>query len=272
MPEVSSAPATAHSIASPLSVQEVQTYENLLVKGLISGSSVVHKFGAGIVDTLERSIRGAAAASTYTLPSTGFTVEAVSASANDTAAGSGARTIVVIGLRASDWTETSETITMNGTTPAAAASPVTWARIYRAYVSGSGTYGQVDNATAGTITIRTTGAGATHATITTEGQTLIADYTVPAGKVAHVHQITFVSESTRPCTFHLHARENADVVVAPFPAMRLRQEFAGVIGATTIKFDFPLTFAAKTDICYTAWLTTGSGDVSVSTVIELVDA
>jgi len=86
---------------------------------------------------------------------TGFPVGAaeivtvVSSSTNDTAAGSGARTITIYGLDASGNIQ-SETITLNGTTKANSLN--TYYRVHRAYVETSGGSNTAFNV--GTITIQ----------------------------------------------------------------------------------------------------------------------
>ena len=84
----------------------------------------------------------------------------------DTAAGAGARTILVSYLD-SDWNPQLITLTCNGAT-AGTTTAVTGARFYRAYVLTTGTYGGsntgdvvIENG-AGTIDLLTIGAGMVH--------------------------------------------------------------------------------------------------------------
>jgi hypothetical protein len=81
-------------------------------------------------------------------PSTAETVRVVSSSANDTSAGSGARTIRISGLDATGAFQT-ETVTLNGTTPVTTTN--TYLRVNRAFVVTSGSSNTAFNA--GDITI-----------------------------------------------------------------------------------------------------------------------
>lgn len=102
-------------------------------------------------------------------------LEIVSASANDAAAGTGARTVRVDGLD-TDYEPVSQTVTLNGTT--AVALPTQMFRINSAIILTTGS-GQVN---AGTLTIRDAGAGTTRASILAGyGITRQSQYTVRAG-------------------------------------------------------------------------------------------
>lgn len=148
--------------------------------GNIPGYSLTTKFGRNPdIDTASTPEDIWASGGIYTGHPLGSpeTVEVFSSSSSDTSGGTGARTIVISGLKTSSSTAyEEETITMAGTL--AATSVSTWWRINRAYVVTAGT---AEN-NVGTITIR-------HATTTANvfgtiqpdtGQTLIAAFTVPA--------------------------------------------------------------------------------------------
>lgn len=101
----------------------------------------------------------------------------VSGSANDAAAGTGARTVKVEGLNADGkWTE--ETFTLNGTTPVTSSS--TWVRVIRAYIVTAGSGGT--NAGAITINHNTTTANVFCVIKAGRGQAANAVFTVPANK------------------------------------------------------------------------------------------
>lgn len=117
----------------------------------------------------------------YTGQPDGFTpetVNVVSSSANDAAAGTGARTIRISGLKSDTSTAyETEDITMNGATPVTSIS--TWWRVNRAYVLTAGSSGWNE----GTITINST---TTTANVFSEmpigyAQTEIAAFTCPTG-------------------------------------------------------------------------------------------
>lgn len=108
-------------------------------------------------------------------------LEIVSDSANDAAAGTGARTVLINGLDA-NYVAVAQTVTLNGT--GAVAIPTQLFRINSALIMSSGS-GKVN---AGTITIRDSGGGTTRAIIPVGyGITRQAVFTVPAGKTLAIN-------------------------------------------------------------------------------------
>jgi hypothetical protein len=117
---------------------------------------------------------------TYAQLTTAAAHEVVSSSANDAAAGTGARTVVIEGLIAG-YVEASETVTLNGTTAVATVNSYIAINAMRVATAGSG------NVNAGTIDCRTVSGSVVKRRIGTDvGSTQDASfiYTVPAGKVA----------------------------------------------------------------------------------------
>lgn len=114
-------------------------------------------------------------------PTSAESLEIVSGSANDTSAGTGARTVVVNSLDAS-YNEQSQTVTLNGTTPVALTG--THFRTNRMFAATAGTVSQ-NGVAAGDITLRVASAGATRGVIKA-GKTgaMSSHYTVPLGKTA----------------------------------------------------------------------------------------
>jgi len=150
--------------------------------GHISGYSVDVKFGRNSeVDTGSAPEDIWEGGGAYTGHPTGSpeTVEVFSNNANDTSAGTGARTIRISGLKSTSSTDyESEDLTMNGTS--AVTSVNTWYRINRMLVLTAGSGG----ANAGLITCRhtTTTANVFAAMVAGYNQTTILAYTVPSGK------------------------------------------------------------------------------------------
>ena len=107
------------------------------------------------------------------LPTAAAVASVTSSSANDTAAGSGMRTMMVQGLDA-DYNEVEEEITLNGTS--AVTTTQTFLRINRMYGTSAG----VTEWNEGNITA-TVGGNAQAYIEDTEGQTHQTGYTVPAG-------------------------------------------------------------------------------------------
>jgi hypothetical protein len=111
----------------------------------------------------------------YAFQAAAVTLEALSASANDTAAGTGARTFTIMGLD-NNFNPISETITLNGVTPVQ--SVLQYRRVNNFTIASAGS----GNVNAGDVTLRVTGAGATQAIARAlYGYSKSAIYTVPAG-------------------------------------------------------------------------------------------
>jgi hypothetical protein len=111
----------------------------------------------------------------YPFQSTATVLEILSASASDTAAGTGARTFTLNGLDA-NFNPQSEVLTMNGVTPVQ--STKSYLRVNSLAIASAGSGG----VNAGDVTLRVTGAGATQAIARANyGFAKSAIYTVPTG-------------------------------------------------------------------------------------------
>lgn len=119
------------------------------------------------------------------VPQTAVAMEVVSSSANDTAAGSGARTLVVQYLT-TDYVAATSIITLNGLTPVS--MPVNVLRINLVSVLTTGTY-RASNV--GNISIRDTGGlGKTYGyMLAGQGLSKSSLFTVPTGKTLDVLMI-----------------------------------------------------------------------------------
>lgn len=112
-------------------------------------------------------------------------LEAVSANTADTAAGTGARTVLVTGLD-STYAEISETVTLSGTTPVPLVNQ--FLRINQCLVMTSGTTGTNQ----GNITIQTITSAISQAVLQAGyGFARQAVYTVPAGHTLSIHSSVF---------------------------------------------------------------------------------
>jgi hypothetical protein len=119
----------------------------------------------------------------YPFMTVATSLEIVSDSASDAAAGTGARTILLSGLDA-NYVEQSSILTLNGLT--AVAVPIQYFRINQIMVLSAGS----NETNVGLITVRDAGAGTTRGLIMIgTGISRQAVYTVPAGHTLSIHSI-----------------------------------------------------------------------------------
>lgn len=119
--------------------------------------------------------------------STGVSLEVVSTSVNDAAAGTGAQAIVVAGLDI-NYNPITATVNLNGTT--AVTLPNTWLRINSARCTMVTPNPNTTQFSAGIISIRDSGAGTVRGIIPAgEGIMSQTLYTVPAGFTLVIHSI-----------------------------------------------------------------------------------
>lgn len=112
-------------------------------------------------------------------------LEVVSTSASDAAAGVGARTVTIFGLDA-NYVEVNQTITLNGTT--AVAVPTQLFRINSVLIMSAGT----TKVNVGDINVRDAGGGTIRAQVPIGyGISRQAVYTVPAGHTLSIHSILY---------------------------------------------------------------------------------
>ena len=159
--------------------------------------------------------------------------------ANDTVAGDGARKVILQGLdETGAFAE--EEIETNGIS-AGAASTTTFLRLWRAYVSESGTYATVTplaGSHAADVVVEDTGGNA-WATLTSTGyptsQTIIGALSVPLGKMARIKDLIATVDSGKTATIAVFNRANILDTSAPYQAMRLQAEFDGVSGSMPLR-------------------------------------
>jgi len=177
-----------------------------VAKGDFTGYSNVSKFGynpsvgSGNYESIWEG------SNAYPWMSAADQLEVLSSDTDDTSAGTGARTVELQGLDSS-WNSLTETVTMNGTS--AVTTTGSFLRIFRARVVTAGSSGRNE----GTITIRDQDTSTTRALITNgatdgNGQTLMAVYTIPAGKTGYIININISSKKDQEQTYRLMARDN----------------------------------------------------------------
>ena len=141
--------------------------------GRVSGHTRIAQYGHTPTAAADTDVWEAAGA--YPFQAAATKLEILSASASDTAAGTGARTFLLNGLDA-NFNTVSETLTMSGVTPVQTVNSYLRVNSLSIATAGSG------NTNAGDVTLRVTGAGATQALARAGyGYAKQCIYTVPNG-------------------------------------------------------------------------------------------
>lgn len=195
--------------------------------------------------------------------------------ANDTAAGSGARSVTLIGLN-QNGEEVSETLATAG---ASASQPTqtSFIRLFRAFVSASGSYAtQSLPSHSASIVIENSAGTQDWATIKDtdigRAQTQIAVYSVPKHRQAFVRSVKISSDADKKANLVLFQRQGILQSAPPYEAMRLVEEHPQVSGLHQIDYEMPLgPFPELTDIGFLARSTSTEIDMSVSfEIVELI--
>lgn len=233
---------------------EAQDYLAFVNQGLITGQSMMHKFGASTtVTSTERDVWNAPTNVDLVFQTVAAQYDIVSADVNDDVAGTGARTITLEGLDA-DFNELSETINLDGTTLVTTIG--SFIRLNRAKIYDVGTYGGTN---AGLITIRVTGSGDPQGYITAgKGQTRKAHYTIPAGKTAYMTRSNITMETGKTVTLDMHVRERADVILAPFKPNLAKHDWAGLDTPFENIINANHVFPEKTDVWFQSSVASGA--------------
>jgi len=204
----------------------------------------------------------------YVFPTTAETVRVkAGGNAADTAAGLGARTIIVEGLD-ENWEEASETITLAGASQSAATT-TTFYRINNVYTDTVGTYAGVNT---GDIIIENTTAGEELAYIGAGiGNALQCVYTVPAGMTLYITGIKLSVGQGNSADVRLFHIENVDDFSAPFTSVKhFEWGVEDYSGADTFPFVTNLKFDEKNDVIADAKRITGGGSARVSLDFEFI--
>jgi len=233
--------------------------------------SSVSKFGASTLDT---SIHPITLSQFYRTPTSAVQLQVVSDDAQDSSTGTGARKVTIIGLNAS-WDEITQVVTMNGLTPVQIPIPMT--RVYRWYVSESGTYAtQTTGSHAGILLIEETTGGADWTILTTSpfpvGQSQISAYTIPRGKKGYLLSKTLFVDSTKTADIYFFKRDNINDTTVPFSPMRLVEREVGVSGGYTFSLQEP-TFLCEgpCDVGFMGEISVGTAEASAEFELLLVD-
>jgi len=245
--------------AAPLPVSDSLS-NAAIADGLVTGTKFIYKFG------FNPDINGAEETvcengGIYVYPTTAARMYVNSTSVNDTAGGTGVRSIRIFGLDA-NYNEVSEDFAMTGQVQTLTAN--TYIRVYRAYALTAGSLG-----TAAGIIYIANGAGLDGSFIPTgnvlanlgvDNQTQLALWTVPAGYTFYLSQVDFtaaVSLANTYLTTKLRVREFGGV---------FRTLFISVLQSGTYVTDLsiPIAIPEKTDIECRAFSSGNNNPVSAS--------
>ena len=221
-------------------------------KGNVPGHSIVHKFGKN--EAVTTSFTPLSIGGIYQTPQSGsataLRIKAGNAADIDTT-GAGARKVYVQGLDETGALQ-NETLSTNGTSAGSAGS-ITFMRIFRSYVSESGTYAGLgtDSQTA-SVVIENSGGGTDWATLhkpdVGRNQSQIGQYTVPLGKTAYVFCYVLTTDSNKAVDFLFFRRSSILDTSAPYEARRTVIEEIGIQGHFDGRFLGGQKFTELTDI------------------------
>ena len=241
-----------------------ELFELQVARGQIQGHRNVTVFGFnGDVDQTQVSVWPLP--SLITFPAAALQMTVSSTNANDTAAGTGARTVVVQGVDA-NYNEVTETVTLNGQT--AVTMSASLLRVNYAYVATAGS----GNSAAGDIYIGTgtvtAGVPATVYDIIKfdYNTTTTGSYTIPAGYTAYVSQGLF-STGQPSGTTQVQGR----LLTRGLNNIRMTAALTTLNnGVANYVFEYPLAVPEKTTIEATAIASANNNAVSSMFIILLV--
>lgn len=209
---------------------------------------------------------------------TAGTLDIVSDSANDTGAGTGARSVVIQGLGI-DLLPVFEIIELDGATPVTTVED--YYRINTVQVLSVGTYGGTKtSANDGTITVTRTSGGAVEAVIDTnacgvpQGTDSASHYTIPINKTALLTKIVLNMSANQPGAISMMLRDAipANVASAPFPPLIVAGTFSVTDGVSAIDLsDGQVAIQPGMDIWFAVCSETGNSDASIVYSMTLRD-
>ena len=240
-----------------------------IAKGDVPGHSLVHKFGASqSVPNGSWAVVSYGSTERAVHPSSASTVRVKGGgNAADTSTGTGAQTFFVNGI-SSAGTEVTEELTLQGTGVSTDTTNKFW-RVHRAYVGDCGTYNETNT---GDVTVENSTSGVDYLTVaSSDGQSLVGQYTIPAGKTGYLHSVELSVDASKPADFRLMKRENFDDVTTPYSPYRLQNLWDGISDTFVFQPRSPIAFSEKTDVWIEARGSGAGTEASVNFEIVLVD-
>ena len=228
-------------VLSPLPTSEL-LHKMAVANNEVAGVKSIFKFGFnGDVNGTEETIWDQGGV--YSYPASAIQIKVSSTSANDTAAGTGARTVTVAGLD-ENYHEAEETVSLNGQTEVL--TDTTFIRVFRAFVETAGSSGTA----AGDIYMGNgVVSGGVPATVYAkislgENQTLMALWTVPAGYTGYLTKID-LGTGTPNNNQYINAR----IIQRAFGGVfRTATKITLQTGEIILNFPAPIVLPEKTDI------------------------
>jgi len=257
----------AREVSSISRIGTSEPFELQVARGQIAYHKSIYKFGNNpvVADSIETIWPQGGL---YSYLSAATVLKVSSSSANDTSAGTGARTVELFGLDG-DYNEISEVVTLNGQT--AVNTTLSYLRINRMIVRSAGSGGaNAGIIYAGTGTVTTGVPANIYATINGDGtnQTLMALWTIPAGYTGYLMQYDVsngtTSNTPAVCKLLLVARPYGEV----FQTKDVKSLTTGMHIENTLIV--PVEFAEKTDIEVRAISSSASVTFDISSAFEML--
>lgn len=247
-----------------------------LAIGSRRGYTPQHKFGRNTA--IGTNFTPLTSAGVYPTPqASGATALRVKAGgdANDTAAGTGAQSVIFQGLDGNfDYAE--EEVATAGAS-ASVATTTLFTRLFRLKVGGSGTYASsVAGSHAGSITVENAAGTADWGMIDVNGfprsTSDIAAYSVPRNHIAIVSHIDLFTDTARLTQGLFFIRENIDQTEAPYTPMRVFADFTVEGGHLEHSYDgVPVAIEGPADFGFMVKVDAGTALVTGAFEFILLD-
>lgn len=250
-----------------MAYEKLGGFDSAVAAGLVTGLTIVNKFGGGVVQTAERTVWDNMAVADYPYKFTNTPMTIVSSNALDI---SQTIRLYYIELVGDDWVYKTGVAVTNGLTPVTLKEAnADWtpksndaAIMFPYRVSNAGT-GHTTGSLVGTLTVAN--AGTTYAQIVNGyNQTLMALFPIATGYSAFVHSVgRSVVGADKACTF-IYASTS-------FGQCRQSKIVKGLInGSEETQFDLPYYFPEKTILEVRAKIDVNSANVTASFDIILI--
>lgn len=242
-----------------MSIEEADVFRKSAFNRMYGVSSVILKGRNAAISNSAETIWSPG--STYAQLTSAVAFEVVSSSANDTSAGTGART-VSIDLIDGNYTKSTVTVTMNGATPVAVSGTYVACNGIRILTAGSGLVN------AGTIDVRTVSGSTVKRRLNSSlaGMDDNFIYTIPASHVGLLSSVSYsVTGTTDDILVHVRTQDSAGVINV------IGQSNLEANGSDVIFFGDGVVIAEKTLIEMRAITTAGAGDLIAQAQLHVVN-